>query len=88
MEQFKIEHFENDHPGIKFPWFRTLQPSFAETIKHSISSKLGADAHTTSENLVHIILENSNFVEAIRADSEHFSISKLLDSIVAQRPIS
>jgi len=81
MEKFKIEHFENDHPGKKFPWFRTLQSSEAEKFKQSFSSRLSLDANTTSENLVRIILEKSNFIETIQADSEHFSISKLLNSI-------
>nr|WP_321396301.1 hypothetical protein [uncultured Desulfobacter sp.] len=80
MEKFKIEHYENDHPGETFPWHKALQSSTAKDFKDALSVKLGLEVDTTSENLIGIILEKSNLIQDAQADSENFSISKILES--------
>ena len=50
MDDFKIEHFERDNPGVKFPWFKKLTDEETTCIRNRLIKKLGLPENLSSRS--------------------------------------
>jgi len=78
MEQFKIEHFQREHPSDPFPWFRTVSLKELEEVGQSLKSLAGLPLTADTLILTKTIWEMGKPCEGINAEKENFSLQNVL----------
>ena len=78
MDEFKIKDFEEDHPGQKFPAFRSLSDSEARKIAERLALKVGLHGVDDSLALVMAVCDGSPMIQGINAQDRDFDLEKVV----------
>jgi hypothetical protein len=81
MENFKVEHFNNDNSEARFPEYRSLLPSEAQVIYHKLVSMFGIDANIEPSKFVITINDNAVYLRDLNANDSGFSLIGVLDHL-------
>lgn len=81
MEHFKVEHFERERQGERFPKFETLGPNELLRIRKGLARKIGLDESVSPLVLIKSLLDGSHPVEDVDATSESFQLSSLAEEL-------
>lgn len=77
MDTFKIEHFEREHPGIEFPWFRELKLHETAEIRDRLSQRIGLPAGLDNLELTRSVSRLCSGCESKNAESQLFNLMNL-----------
>jgi hypothetical protein len=78
MDKFKIDQFEADNPGSKFPKFYSLDAPQTKEIRFKLLERLSLDISTDTKRLLEEIASNGSFVPEVNANSPDFDLTELL----------
>lgn len=81
MDQFKIDHFNRDHPGSRFPWFQQLSKDKCEQLRSALALKLGIFPNQEPLALYQQVLDLAVSLEGFDADEPSFSLTAVLDAL-------
>lgn len=82
MESFKINHFISDHPGMEFPWYRSLQLEEMEEIRKGMSIVFGLSSGALADDLLGFVSEmneHGSTVEGVNAKDAGLELQPVLD---------
>jgi hypothetical protein len=80
MDDHKIDNFALENEGVAFPSFDSLSPEECNLVRKEFCVKLGLQDDCGLQ-LVHKISERQEFCTEISAESSHFDLRELMNSI-------
>ena len=79
MDTFKIEHFERDNPGVKFPCFKKLTDEETICIRNQLIKKLGLPENLSDLKFISSIHKLLIKYDGENVKSQDFNISNLMN---------
>jgi len=81
MEKRNIQGFERAHPGVKFPYYRSLSSQEMTKIQDDLKEKLGLGKGVDDLELVKALARLAKPFSGYDADDDDFSLYKCIDEL-------
>lgn len=81
MESIKIENFEKSHPGISFPWYRSLDSDSCWQLRERLRERMQLPSGVSCLDLVQAIYQRSAVVIVADTKSADFDFAAIMQTV-------